>query len=77
MSETKKIDVNLLYAVLVREIENDQVQEIDSGFYTSLSEYLGKLKSEGYDGIENKIKKIKTISLLLTIFILVFFTNIL
>jgi DNA replication factor GINS len=56
MSETKKIDVNSLYAVLVREIENDQVQEIDSGFYTSLSEYLGKLKSEGYDGIENKIK---------------------
>jgi DNA replication factor GINS len=56
MSETKKIDVNSLYAVLVREIENDQIQEIDSAFYTSLSEYLGKLKSEGYDGIENKIK---------------------
>ena len=56
MSETKKIDVNSLYAVLVREIENDQVQEIDPGFYASLSEYLGKLKTEGYDGIENKIK---------------------
>ncbi|MEM2785742.1 MAG: hypothetical protein QXW37_02520 [Candidatus Nitrosotenuis sp.] len=56
MSETKKIDLNSLYAVLVREIENDQVQEIDRAFYTSLSEYLGKLKSEGYDGIENKIK---------------------
>ncbi len=56
MSETKKIDLNSLYAVLLREIENDQVQEIDRMFYTSLSEYLGKLKSEGYDGIENKIK---------------------
>jgi len=56
MSETKKIDLNSLYAVLVREIENDQVQEIDPAFYTSLSEYLGKLKNEGYDGIENKIK---------------------
>ncbi|MEW6044367.1 MAG: hypothetical protein AB1608_08900 [Thermoproteota archaeon] len=56
MSETKKIDLNSLYAVLIREIENDQIQEIDRSFYTSLSEYLGKLKSEGYDGIENKIK---------------------
>jgi DNA replication factor GINS len=45
-----------LYAVLIREIENDQIQEIDRSFYASLSEYLGKLKSEGYDGIENKIK---------------------
>lgn len=56
MSETKKIDVNSLYSVLLREIENDQVQEIDPDFYKMLSEYLGKLKSEGYDGLENKIK---------------------
>jgi DNA replication factor GINS len=56
MSETKKIDVSSLYSVLLREIENDQVQEIDPEFYKALSEYLGKLKNEGYDGIENKIK---------------------
>jgi DNA replication factor GINS len=56
MSETKKIDVNSLYSVLLREIENDQVQEIDPEFYKMLSEHLGKLKSEGYDGLENKIK---------------------
>src|SRR5574338_863694 len=56
MSETKKIDLNSLYAILVREIENDTVQEIDPQFYVSLSEFLGKLRSEGYDGVENKIK---------------------
>jgi DNA replication factor GINS len=56
MSETKKIDVNSLYAVLLREIENEPVQEIDPEFYTVASEYLGKLKNEAYDGIENKIK---------------------
>jgi DNA replication factor GINS len=56
MSETKKIDLNSLYSTLVREIENDTVQELDSQFYIGLSEYLGKLKSESYDGIENKIK---------------------
>lgn len=56
MSETKKIDLLSLYSVLVREIENDQVQEIDPEFYRNVSDQLGKLKSEGYDGIENKIK---------------------
>ncbi|WP_268541462.1 hypothetical protein [Candidatus Nitrosotenuis cloacae] len=56
MSETRNIDLNSLYSVLVREIENDQVQEIDPSFYRSLSEYLGRLKSESYDGIESKIK---------------------
>lgn len=56
MSETKRVDLNYLYSTLIREIENEQVQEIDAEFYKTLSEYLGKLKNEGYDGIENKIK---------------------
>jgi DNA replication factor GINS len=56
MSETKKIDISSLYSVLLREIENDQIQELDASFYMSLSEYLGKLKNEGYDGVENEIK---------------------
>ena len=56
MSEAKKIDLNLLYSTLVLEIENDTVQELEPQFYRNLSEYLGKLKSEGYDGIESKIK---------------------
>ncbi len=71
MSETKKIDVNSLYSILLREIENDHLQEIDPEFYRMLSEHLGKLKSEGYDGLESKIKNrlvemiTQTISLLL------------
>ena len=56
MSEIKKIDVNTLYNILLREIQNDSVQEIDSGLYYSISEMLGKLKNQGYDGIESKIK---------------------
>ena len=56
MSEIKKIDVNSLYNILVREIENDSVQEIDSQLYYSISDMLGKLKNQGYDGIESKIK---------------------
>ena len=56
MSEIKKIDVNSLYNILLREIENDSVQEIDSQLYYSISNMLGKLKNQGYDGIESKIK---------------------
>lgn len=56
MSEIKKIDVNSLYNILLREIENDSVQEVDSQLYYSISEMLGKLKNQGYDGIESRIK---------------------
>ena len=56
MSEIKKIDVSSLYGILLREIENDSVQEIDSRLYSSVSDMLGKLKNQGYDGIESKIK---------------------
>ena len=47
MSEARNIDLNSLYSVLLREIENDRVQEMDPSFYRSLSEYLGKLKEDG------------------------------
>ena len=56
MSEIKKIDVNSLYNILLREIENDSVQEIDSQLYYNISDMIGKLKNQGYDGIESKIK---------------------
>ena len=56
MSESKKIDANLLYSILLRETENDSVQEVDSELYISISNFVGKLKSEGYDGVEGKVK---------------------
>lgn len=55
MSETKKIDVNSLYAILLREVENETVQEIDPKHYTTLAEFLGNLKNQDYDGIESKV----------------------
>ena len=56
MSETKKIDANSLYALLLREIENDSVQELDAKLYNNIAEFLGNLKSQDYDGVESKIK---------------------
>jgi len=56
MSEIKKIDVSSVYSILLREIENDLVQDIDPQLYSNIAELLGKLKNQGYDGIESKIK---------------------
>ncbi len=56
MSEIKKIDASSLFSILLREIENDSVQEIDPKLYISIADFLGKLKNQGYDGIESKIK---------------------
>jgi len=57
MSESKRIDVNSLYTILLRETENDSVQEVSPELYTLISKYVGNLKSEEYDGIEAKIKE--------------------
>ncbi len=56
MSELKETDVISLYSILLRETNNDTVQEIDHQLYISISEFVGKLKSEGYDGVEAKVK---------------------
>ena len=55
MSETKKIDVNSLYGILLREVENDSVQEVDPNLYNNLAQFLGNIKNQGYDGVESKI----------------------
>ena len=56
MSELKEINANSLYSILLRETNNDTVQEIDQQLYISISDFVGKLKSEGYDGVEAKVK---------------------
>ena len=56
MSSKESPDLNLLYALTLEEIQNAEIQELKSGFYGMLSEYLGKLKIEEYDGIEKKTK---------------------
>jgi len=56
MSELKETDVISLYSIVLRETNNDTVQEIDHQLYISISEFVGKLKSEGFDGVEAKVK---------------------
>ncbi len=56
MSEKNKIDVKYLQTVVLRESENNPIQELDSNLYSSISKFVGSLKSEEFDGVEAKIK---------------------
>ena len=58
MSEQNKININSLNALILQEAETDQIQEIDSDLYNSISELIKSLKSEGYDGIKAKINQV-------------------
>ena len=57
MSELNEIDINSLHAIVLRETESDSIQEIDSNFYRNLSDFIGNLKRQEFDGIESKIKQ--------------------
>ena len=64
MSEQNEINIKYLHTLVLRESETDTVQEIDSNLYNSISELIKSLKSESYDGVEEKINQamIKMIS---------------
>ena len=57
MSGSKEMDINSLYGTVLRETENESIQEIDPNFYTTISDFIGKLKREEYDNVEAKIKE--------------------
>ena len=56
MSETNQIDINYLHHVVLRETEDESLLEIDPNFYRNLSNFIGNLKKQEFDGVENKIK---------------------
>ncbi len=57
MSELNEIDINSLHGIVLRETESDSIQEIDTYFYRNVSEFIGNLKKQEFDGIESKIKQ--------------------
>lgn len=56
MAEPKEIDINSLYSIVLRETEIENIQELDSDFYKKLSRFIGELRRQEYDGVEEKIK---------------------
>ena len=56
MSEPNQININSLHYTVLRETEDDSLVEIDPNFYRNLSDFIGNLKKQEFDGVENKIK---------------------
>jgi len=64
MAEQNEININYLHRLALQESETDTIQKIDSNLYNSISDLIKNLKSEGYDGVKEKINQamIKMIS---------------
>jgi len=56
MPESNQIDINSLHHIVLRETESDSILEIDPNFYINLSDFIGNLRKQEFDGVENKIK---------------------
>ncbi|QLH03713.1 hypothetical protein C5F47_09265 [Nitrosopumilus cobalaminigenes] len=56
MSESNHIDINSLHQTVLRETENDSILEINPNFYRNLADFIGNLRKQEFDGVENKIK---------------------
>jgi DNA replication factor GINS len=56
MSEPNQININSLHHTVLRETEDDSLLEIDPNFYRNLSDFIGNLRKQEFDGVENKIK---------------------
>ncbi|HJJ22931.1 MAG TPA: hypothetical protein OQH54_04355 [Nitrosopumilus sp.] len=56
MSESNQINIFSLHNTVLRETENDSISEIAPNFYRNLSDFIGNLKKQEFDGVESKIK---------------------
>ena len=46
MSKNENYDLTALYRIALNEIENNDIQQINPEFYTTLSQLIGKLKTD-------------------------------
>ncbi len=56
MSESNQINIISLHHTVLRETESDSIEEIDPDFYRNLADFIGNLRKQEFDGVENKIK---------------------
>lgn len=56
MSESNQININSLHHTVLRETESDSILEINPNFYRNLADFIGNLRKQEFDGVENKIK---------------------
>ena len=56
MSTVESLDLKNLHVIVMQEFQTDDIQELSTDFFRNLSNFIGKLKNEEYDGIEKKTK---------------------
>ena len=56
MSELESLDLKNLHVIVLQEFQTEEIQELNTTFFRNLSNFIGNLKNEEYDGIENKTK---------------------
>ena len=56
MSSLQSLDLKNLHIIVMQEFETEDPQELSTDFFRNLSNFIGKLKNEEYDGIEKKTK---------------------
>ena len=56
MSAVESLDLKNLHVIVMQEFQSEDIQELNSDFFRNLSNTIGKLKNEEYDGIEKKEK---------------------
>jgi len=56
MSSIESLDLKNLHVIIMQEFQTEEPQELSTDFFRNLSNFIGKLKNEEYDGIEKKTK---------------------
>ena len=58
MSESKEITITSLHTIVQREVLNDTLQEVSPDLFDEIAVFVGKLKKQEFDNVENKIKNV-------------------
>ena len=56
MSTIESLDLKNLHVIVMQEFQTEDIQELNTDFFRNLSNFIGKLKTEEYDGIEKAAK---------------------
>ena len=54
--ESNQTRINSLHHAVLRETESDSLLEINPSYYRDLADFIGNLRKQEFDGVENKIK---------------------
>jgi len=56
MATTESLDLKNLHLTTMQEFQTEEIQELNTDFFRNLSNFIGNLKNEEYDGIEKETK---------------------